>query len=118
MVAGPLHNQEQRILQNLLEALEELRSRGPIDNAMVARHGGMHHLSHHDLVVSNDGFGRHGADGQDGSFGRIYYCRELIDAKHAEITYGETGANVFVGLEFAIACAVGKISDLHRNLAK
>src|SRR5947207_10045677 len=92
-IPGPrafgLSEQVERVLQNLLEGLEELRAGRAVNDAMVARHRDPHQLSHDDLPVAHDRLRGHRADGEYGGLRRVYDRRELVNAEHAEVAYGE-----------------------------
>ena len=49
-----LDQQAQRIFQNLLESLQELRSGRSVDEAVVARQRHAHHLPDNDLAIAHD----------------------------------------------------------------
>src|SRR5713226_7799087 len=97
--------QVKRVFEYLLECLQELRSGGAVDHAMIAGHGDAHRLTNDDLAVVHDRLWRHGADGQDCALRRINHRSELVDAEHSEVADRETGARIFFGLQLARAGA-------------
>src|SRR5436309_2054175 len=111
-----LSEQVERILQNLLEGLEELRAGRAVNDAVVAGHRDSHQLAHDDLAVADDRPGRHRADGEDGGLRRVDDRRELVYAEHAEVAYREGRAGVLFGLEASAARALGKLAHLARDL--
>src|SRR5215813_4987042 len=80
-IEGSAYKQVQGILHDLFEGLQELRADGAVDHSMIAGHSHAHRLSDGDLVLLNDGFWGHRADGQDRSLRGIDHRRELLDTK-------------------------------------
>src|SRR5947209_550712 len=112
-----LSEQVERVLQNLLEGLEELRAGRAVNDAVVAGHRDAHQLADDDLAVADDRAGRHRADGEDGGLRRVDDRRELVYAEHAEVADGEGRAGVLFGLELAAARALGQPAHLAGDLA-
>ena len=64
-----LDDQEQRILHNSLEGLQELGARSAVDDAVIARHRHLHHLPHHNLIITDHRLRRNGTHSQNAPFG-------------------------------------------------
>src|SRR5690606_32161664 len=62
---GPSHQHHSRLLQEVLERLEEARAGRAIHHAMVAAHGHAHPRPHHDLAVLHHRLLLDLADGED-----------------------------------------------------
>src|SRR5207247_8122804 len=79
-------DQIERVLENLFEGLQKLCAGGTVNDAMIARHGHAHHLTHDDLIVSDHRFRRDSTDCENGSLRRIDDGRKFVDTEHPEVT--------------------------------
>src|SRR2546426_711751 len=105
-------NQKKRVLENLLEGLEEFRAGSAVDDTMIAGHRRAHHLTHNNFVVSNHRLRRHRTHRENCGFGRVDYGGELLYAKHTEIANGERCSHEFFRAELAVARAFDQVTNL------
>src|SRR5690606_14219543 len=105
-----------RLLQEVLQRLEEASAGRAVDHTVIAAHGHAHAWPDHDLAVLYDHLLLDPAHREDRRLRRIDDRGELIDAIHAEVGDGERRPRVLLGRELAFPGTAGQLPDLRRDL--
>src|ERR1051325_589854 len=113
-----LEQHRQRILQHLLQRLQERRARRSVDHAMVTAHRQTHAAAHDHPLALRHCLRRDRSDRDDSRLGRVDDRGELIDVEHSEIRNAERRAGVLFGLEAASARLAGEVACLGADLAE
>ncbi len=94
-------NSRNRILNELLDPLQEAGGRCAVHQAMVKHQAKRPHLAGNDLPIANDRFGLDATHAQDGCLGQVDDGREGVDLVHAQAGDGEGPAAQIVGQRLA-----------------
>src|ERR1700731_1239733 len=88
------HYHQHRVLDQLLERVDQHGAKRAVDGAVIARHGRAHDLRGLDLAVAHDGTLLARADRKDRRLRWVDHRGEVLDAVHAEIGHRRRAALV------------------------